>query len=170
MDMEQFEPKLGRMRGSGSRRGRKYLHRVLVATALAGGLRRAGRGRFDGGRIVRGAATARSLGSRTRSISTAGNCSRGSRSRRSSARARSSASPAAKAILCARCGNRPSRTRPMPAIRSPRVTSTCSRRSESGLAGRCERSSRRISSFVPGKNERWPRSGLDGFPTGFRSK
>ncbi|HWT13490.1 MAG TPA: relaxase/mobilization nuclease RlxS [Allosphingosinicella sp.] len=66
MDDEDFEPRLGRMRAAGSRRGRKYLHRVLAATALAGGLRRAGRRRFDGSRIGRGAAMARLLGSRDR--------------------------------------------------------------------------------------------------------
>ena len=54
------------MRAKGSRRGRKYLHRVLAATALAGGLRRAGRRRFDGSRIGRGAAVGRLLASRDR--------------------------------------------------------------------------------------------------------
>ena len=63
---DDFEPKLGRMRAKGSRHGRKYLHRVLAATALAGGLRRAGRRRFDGSRIGRGAAMGRLLRSRNR--------------------------------------------------------------------------------------------------------
>jgi len=66
MDDDDFEPRLGRMRAAGSRRGRKYLHRVIAATALAGGLRRVGRRRFDGSRIGRGAAMARLLGSRDR--------------------------------------------------------------------------------------------------------
>jgi type IV secretory pathway VirD2 relaxase len=63
-DSEQFEPKLGRIRARASRRGRKYLHRILVAAALAGGSRWTGRGRFHGGRIGRGAPMARLLGSR----------------------------------------------------------------------------------------------------------
>lgn len=66
MDSDDFKPKLGRMRAAGSKRGRKYLHRVLAATALAGGLRRAGRRRFDGSRIGRAAAMGRLLGSRDR--------------------------------------------------------------------------------------------------------
>lgn len=66
MTDEDFKPRLGRMRTRGSKRGRKYLHRVLAATALAGGLRRAGRGRFEGSRIGRGAAMGRLLGSRDR--------------------------------------------------------------------------------------------------------
>lgn len=62
-ESEEFEPRLGRMRARGSPRGRKYLHRVLASTALAGGPRRTARGRFDGSRIGRGAAIARLLGS-----------------------------------------------------------------------------------------------------------
>lgn len=54
------------MRAASSRRGRQYLHRVLAATALAGGLKLARGRRFDGSRIGRGAATARLLGSRDR--------------------------------------------------------------------------------------------------------
>jgi type IV secretory pathway VirD2 relaxase len=46
-----------------AKRDRKYLHRVLAATAVAGGLRRAGRAPFDGSRMGRGAAMARLLGS-----------------------------------------------------------------------------------------------------------
>lgn len=63
---EDFEPKLGRMRAMRSGRGRKYLQRVLAATALAGGPRWAASRRFDGSRIGRGAALARLLGSRDR--------------------------------------------------------------------------------------------------------
>lgn len=63
---EDFEPKLGRVRAKGSTRGRKYLYRVLAVTALAGGLRRAGRRRFDGSRISRGTAVGRLLTSRDR--------------------------------------------------------------------------------------------------------
>jgi type IV secretory pathway VirD2 relaxase len=66
MKDEDFEPRLGRVRARGSARGKKYLHRVLAATALAGGMRRAGGRRFGGSRIGRGAAMARLLGSRDR--------------------------------------------------------------------------------------------------------
>lgn len=61
---DDFEPSVGRMRAMGSARGRKYLHRVLAATALAGGQRRAGARWFDGSRIGRGSAIARLLASR----------------------------------------------------------------------------------------------------------
>lgn len=57
-----FEPRLGRMRGRGSRRGRKYLHQVLAAAARAGFPRRAGGRRFTGSRIGRGGVAARMLG------------------------------------------------------------------------------------------------------------
>ena len=66
-DDEEFEPRLGRMRTAGAKRGRKYLHRVIAATALAGGLKHAGSKRFRGSRIGRGAAMARLLGLRDRS-------------------------------------------------------------------------------------------------------
>lgn len=64
-----FEPRLGRMRSAGSRRGRKYLHRVIAATARAGGARPSGRRRFDGSRIGRGGAVAALLTSCRRSPS-----------------------------------------------------------------------------------------------------
>jgi type IV secretory pathway VirD2 relaxase len=61
---DPFEPRLGRMRSTGSRRGRQYLHAVLAAAARAGfPKRRAGR-RFSGSRIGRGAVAARMLGGR----------------------------------------------------------------------------------------------------------
>jgi type IV secretory pathway VirD2 relaxase len=68
-DDEEFEPRLGRVRGSGQgRRARKFLHRVLAATNLARGgapvaLRRAG---FTGSRIGRGAGVGRVLSNRDR--------------------------------------------------------------------------------------------------------
>ena len=49
------------MRAASSRRGRQYLHRVLAATARAGGARVARGRRFNGSRISRGAATTRLL-------------------------------------------------------------------------------------------------------------
>lgn len=67
MDDDDFTPRLGRIRARDSKRGRKYLHRVLAAAALAGGLgRRKRRSRFDGSRVGRGAAIARMLGTKDR--------------------------------------------------------------------------------------------------------
>jgi len=64
MDENHFEPTLGRLRTTPSPRGRKYLHRVIAAVALAGGVRRKGAQPFSGARIGRGAATGRLLASR----------------------------------------------------------------------------------------------------------
>lgn len=61
---DDFEPRLGRIRAAGSPRGRRYLHQVLGAVALAGGVRTGRRGRYTGARIGRGAAAACLLGSR----------------------------------------------------------------------------------------------------------
>lgn len=60
---DDFEPHLGRVRNTGSGKGRKYLHRVLAAANLAraGGGRRT---RFDGSRIGRGSGVGRVLTSR----------------------------------------------------------------------------------------------------------
>ncbi len=67
---DDFEPKLGKIRSQGSKRGRKYLHRVLQATALAGGRVRVGsssrNSKFHGSQIGRGASVGRVLGSRDR--------------------------------------------------------------------------------------------------------
>jgi type IV secretory pathway VirD2 relaxase len=66
MSDEDFEPKLGRMRAKGGKRGRKYLGHVIASAARAGmpaGGRKSG---FDGSRIGRGAARARILSSRDR--------------------------------------------------------------------------------------------------------
>ena len=60
-----FEPRLGRMRSAGSRKGRKYLHAVLAAAARSGMPKRGGR-RFAGSRIGRGGVVARMLGARDR--------------------------------------------------------------------------------------------------------
>lgn len=67
-DDDRFEPKLGRMRSVGSKRGRRYLNRVLRVIALAGGPRREGVRRtvFLGSRIGRGAGVGRVLASRDR--------------------------------------------------------------------------------------------------------
>lgn len=63
-----FEPRLGRMRAKGSKKGKKFLHRVLAAANLArgGAALRARRNRFDGSRIGRGSGIGRVLGSRDR--------------------------------------------------------------------------------------------------------
>ena len=67
---DEFEPKLGKIRSRGSKRGRRYLQQVLHAVALAGGVRRGGgsqrRGTFHGNRIGRGAGVGRVLASRDR--------------------------------------------------------------------------------------------------------
>jgi type IV secretory pathway VirD2 relaxase len=63
---DDFEPRLGRMRSVGAGKGRKYLHRVLRATALAGGRSKSGRSKFHGSQIGRGASIGRLLSSRDR--------------------------------------------------------------------------------------------------------
>ncbi|WP_262313277.1 hypothetical protein [Acidiphilium sp. AL] len=67
---DDFEPKLGRIRSQGSKRGRKYLHRVLRVVALAGGRPRGGsstrHSTFHGSQIGRGASIGRVLASRDR--------------------------------------------------------------------------------------------------------
>lgn len=65
---DDFEPKLGKIRSRGSKRGRKYLHQVLQAANLARGGADASRGksRFHGNRIGRGAGVGRVLASRDR--------------------------------------------------------------------------------------------------------
>jgi type IV secretory pathway VirD2 relaxase len=67
---DDFEPKLGKIRSRGSKRGRKYLHRVLQAMALAGGRVRSGssarNAKFHGSQIGRGAGIGRMLASRER--------------------------------------------------------------------------------------------------------
>lgn len=64
---DEFQPRLGRMRGRPANHDRKYLHRVLAAANLArgGAATPGGRTRhFDGSRIGRGASVGRVLGSR----------------------------------------------------------------------------------------------------------
>jgi type IV secretory pathway VirD2 relaxase len=67
---DEFEPKLGKIRSRGRKRGRKYFHRVLQATMLAGGHLRIGssarKAKFHGSQIGRGAGIGRVLGSRDR--------------------------------------------------------------------------------------------------------
>ena len=67
---DEFEPRLGKIRSRGSKRGRRYLQQVLHAVVLSGGVRRVGgsqrRGTFHGNRIGRGAGVGRVLASRDR--------------------------------------------------------------------------------------------------------
>jgi type IV secretory pathway VirD2 relaxase len=63
---DTFEPKLGKIRAQGGRRGRRYLQQVLKAMALAGARTRSGSARFHGSRIGRGAGVGRVLASRDR--------------------------------------------------------------------------------------------------------
>jgi type IV secretory pathway VirD2 relaxase len=63
---DEFEPRLGRMRGRGGKPARRYLGRVLAAAARAGGVAGPARRRFDGSRIGRGASVGRLLSSRDR--------------------------------------------------------------------------------------------------------
>lgn len=68
MREDDFEPQLGKMRSQSGKGGRKFLHRVLRATALAGGRANAGANRstFHGSRLGRGASIGRVLASRDR--------------------------------------------------------------------------------------------------------
>jgi len=61
MNDELFEPRLGRVRSTGGRRERKYLHTVLASAARAGVIHRRSGRRFTGARIGRGAVAARML-------------------------------------------------------------------------------------------------------------
>ena len=64
-DDDDFSPKLGKIRSTGSKSGRKFLHQVLAASNLArGGASRAPKPRFTGSRIGRGAGAGRVLASR----------------------------------------------------------------------------------------------------------
>lgn len=64
---DDFEPRLGKIRSRGPKRGRKFLHQVLAATNLArGGAGSARKSRFNGSRIGRGAGAGRVLASRDR--------------------------------------------------------------------------------------------------------
>jgi type IV secretory pathway VirD2 relaxase len=64
---DDFKPRLGKIRSQNSKRGRKYLHRVLQAVALAGGRVRGARNpKFHGSQIGRGAGIGRVLASRDR--------------------------------------------------------------------------------------------------------
>ena len=59
---DDFEPRLGKIRSLGSKRGRKHLHQILRAANLAGGRSRGGA--FYGNRIGRGVGAGRVLATR----------------------------------------------------------------------------------------------------------
>lgn len=63
---DDFTPKLGKIRSQGSKRGQRYLARVLRNVALAGGVRKAFKSSFKGSRIGRGGGVGRVLGARDR--------------------------------------------------------------------------------------------------------
>lgn len=66
---DDFEPRLGKLRAGGSRAEKPFRNQVLRASALAGGSARGRshrRGRFQGGRIGRGAGIGRLLAQRDR--------------------------------------------------------------------------------------------------------
>lgn len=67
MSDNEFEPRLGRIRGKGGKKDRRFLHKVFASSTLAGGIKRSGgKTKFTGARIGRGAAIGRVLGSRDR--------------------------------------------------------------------------------------------------------
>ncbi|WP_415179079.1 relaxase/mobilization nuclease RlxS [Parasphingorhabdus sp.] len=63
-DDDTFKPKLGRIRSKGGKKAKRFLHKVLAASALSGGIRRrGGKSKFTGERIGRGASVSRVLAS-----------------------------------------------------------------------------------------------------------
>jgi type IV secretory pathway VirD2 relaxase len=62
----KFTPKLGRIRGKGGKKAKRFLHQVLAATALAGGVGAKKNSGFTGARLGRGASVARIMASRDR--------------------------------------------------------------------------------------------------------
>jgi type IV secretory pathway VirD2 relaxase len=67
---DDVKPRLGKIRARGSKQGQRYLHQVLRAVALAGGIQRSSRSprrsTFNGSRIGRGSGIGRVLASRDR--------------------------------------------------------------------------------------------------------
>ena len=64
---DEFEPRLGKIRGTSGKQARTYLQRVLQSAALSGSSSSAaGAGRFHGNRIGRGAGVGRVLAARDR--------------------------------------------------------------------------------------------------------
>jgi type IV secretory pathway VirD2 relaxase len=65
-DDTKFTPKLGRIRAKGGNKAKRFLHQVLAATALAGGVGAKKKSGFTGARLGRGASVARIMASRDR--------------------------------------------------------------------------------------------------------
>jgi type IV secretory pathway VirD2 relaxase len=65
-DDTKFTPKLGRIRSKGGKKAKRFLHQVLAATALAGGVGGKKKSGFTGARLGRGASMARIIASRDR--------------------------------------------------------------------------------------------------------
>jgi type IV secretory pathway VirD2 relaxase len=63
-DDTKFTPKLGRIRSKGGKKAKRFLHQVLAATALAGGVAGKRKSAFTGARLGRGASVARIVASR----------------------------------------------------------------------------------------------------------
>jgi type IV secretory pathway VirD2 relaxase len=63
-DDTKFTPKLGRIRSKGGKKAKRFLHQVLAATALAGGVAGKRKSGFAGARLGRGASVARIVASR----------------------------------------------------------------------------------------------------------
>ena len=65
-DDTTFTPRLGRIRSKGGKKAKRFLHQVLAATALAGGIGGKKQSGFTGARLGRGASVARILTNRDR--------------------------------------------------------------------------------------------------------
>jgi type IV secretory pathway VirD2 relaxase len=65
-DDTKFTPRLGRIRAKGGKKAKRFLHQVLAATALAGGVGAKKKSGFTGARLGRGASVARIMASRDR--------------------------------------------------------------------------------------------------------
>jgi type IV secretory pathway VirD2 relaxase len=65
-DDTKLTPKLGRIRAKGGKKAKRFLHQVLAATALAGGIGGKKKSGFTGARLGRGASVARIMASRDR--------------------------------------------------------------------------------------------------------
>jgi type IV secretory pathway VirD2 relaxase len=65
-DDSKFTPRLGRIRAKGGKKAKRFLHQVLAATALAGGVGGKNKSGFTGARLGRGASMARVMASRDR--------------------------------------------------------------------------------------------------------
>jgi type IV secretory pathway VirD2 relaxase len=65
-DDTEFTPRLGRIRNKGGKKAKRFLHQVLAASALAGGIGGKKRSSFTGARMGRGASMARIMASRDR--------------------------------------------------------------------------------------------------------